>query len=165
MLNYTTWCKAISRLFGLPINTHWRGGLTNKYWSDMIWHRSVQHRQSWRRHAGTTSGHYGCPMMMMIMLMMIILILSPIRLYTSYCAGLDYDMPVFSVFCHLSRHLAISSCTGSRHLTFGLPRFRFPSTVICKIFLVASSLSRLCTCPNHINVFSLRRRVEMVWTC
>ena len=34
-------------------------------------------------------------------------------------------------------------------LRFGLPRFRFPSTVICNIFLVASSLSHLCTCPNH----------------
>ena len=52
--------------------------------------------------------------------------------------------------------LAISSFTRSRHLSFGLPRFRFPSTVICNIFLVASSLSRLCTCPNHLNLFSLR---------
>ena len=38
----------------------------------------------------------------------------------------------------------------------GLPRFRFSSTVICNIFLVASSLSRLCTCPNYLNLFSLR---------
>ena len=30
---------------------------------------------------------------------------SPIRLYTSYCAGSDHDMPVSSVLCHLSRHL------------------------------------------------------------
>ena len=42
--------------------------------------------------------------------------------------------------------LAVSSFTRSRHLSFGLPRFRFPPTVICNIFLVASSLSRLC--PN-----------------
>ena len=52
--------------------------------------------------------------------------------------------------------LAISSSTRSRHLSFGLPRFRYPSTVICNIFLVAPSLPRLCTCPNHINLFSLR---------
>ena len=52
--------------------------------------------------------------------------------------------------------LPISSYTRSRHLSFGLPRFRFPSTAICNIFLVASSLSRLCTCPNHLNRFSLR---------
>ena len=50
--------------------------------------------------------------------------------------------------------LAISSFTRSLHLGFGLPRFRFPSTVICNIFLVASSLTRLCTCPNHLNLFS-----------
>ena len=49
---------------------------------------------------------------------------------------------------------AISSFTRSYHLSFGLPRFRFPSPVICKFFLVASSLSRLCTCPNHLNPFS-----------
>ena len=52
--------------------------------------------------------------------------------------------------------LAISSFTRSRHLSFGLPRFLFPSTVICNIFLVASYLSLLCTCPNHLNLFSLR---------
>ena len=52
--------------------------------------------------------------------------------------------------------LAISSFTRSRHLSFGLPRFLFPSTSICNIFLVASSLSLLCTCPNHLNLFSLR---------
>ena len=52
--------------------------------------------------------------------------------------------------------LAISSFTRSRHLSFGLPRFLFPSTSICNIFLVASSLSLLCTWPNHLNLFSLR---------
>ena len=31
--------------------------------------------------------------------------------------------------------LAISSFTRSRYLSFGLPRFRFPSTVICNIFI------------------------------
>ena len=37
-------------------------------------------------------------------------------------------MPMFSVFCHLSRQiwfLAISSFTRSRHLIFGLHRFSF----------------------------------------
>ena len=52
--------------------------------------------------------------------------------------------------------LAMSSFTRYRHLSFGLPRFCFPSTIICSIFLVASSLSLLCTCPNHLNLFSLR---------
>ena len=52
--------------------------------------------------------------------------------------------------------LAIYSFTRSRHLSFGLLRFRFPSTVTCNIFLVASYSSRLCTCPNHLNLFSLR---------
>ena len=54
--------------------------------------------------------------------------------------------------------LAISSFTRSCHLSFGLPRFRFPSTVISSAisFLVASSLARLCTCPNYLNIFSLR---------
>ena len=53
--------------------------------------------------------------------------------------------------------LAMSSFTRSRHLSFGLPRFRFPSTVICNIFLVASSsLSHLWTHPNRLNLFSLK---------
>ena len=52
--------------------------------------------------------------------------------------------------------LAISSFTRSRHLSFGLARFRCSSTFICNIVLVASSLSRLRTCPNHLNLFSLR---------
>ena len=52
--------------------------------------------------------------------------------------------------------LAMSSFTMSRHLSFGLPRFLFLSPVICNIFLVASSLSPLCTCPNHLNLFTLK---------
>ena len=54
--------------------------------------------------------------------------------------------------------LVISSFTRSRHLNFDLPRFHFPSTVIymCIVFIVASTFSRLCTCPNHLNLFSLR---------
>ena len=53
--------------------------------------------------------------------------------------------------------LAIPSFTRSRHLSFGLPRFRFPSTVICDPFLVHGIiLSRICTSPNHLNFFSLR---------
>ena len=62
------------------------------------------------------------------------------------------------------RFLAILSFTRTRHLSFGLPRFRFQSSVICNIFLVASSLSRLCTCPNHLNLFSLRNSV-IVYSC
>ena len=59
--------------------------------------------------------------------------------------------------CQCLRSSAISVVISRyRHLSFGLPRFLFPSTVICNIFLVASSLSRLCTCPNHLNLFSLR---------
>ena len=45
--------------------------------------------------------------------------------------------------------LAISSVTRSRHLSFGLPRFHFPSTFICNIFLVASSLSCLMSKPSQ----------------
>ena len=52
--------------------------------------------------------------------------------------------------------LAMSSFTRSRHLNSGLPLFLFPFTDICNIFLVASSLSRLCTCPKHLNLFYLR---------
>ena len=48
-----------------------------------------------------------------------------------------------------------SSFTRSRHLSFRLPRFCFPSTVICNIFLVSSSVSRLCTC-HTISTSSLR---------
>ena len=64
--------------------------------------------------------------------------------------------------------LAISSFTRSRHLSFGLPRFLFPSTVICNVFIMSSffynySLSRLCTCPNHLSIFSLRNTA--FWTC
>ena len=75
--------------------------------------------------------------------------------------GSNHYMPMFSVFRHLSRHLLSChdtsfSVTRSPQLRFGLPRFRLPSTVICNIFLVASSLSRLYTCPNHLNLFSQR---------
>ena len=41
--------------------------------------------------------------------------------------------------------ISITSFAKSRHLSVGLPRFSIPSTVICNIFLEASSLSRLCT--------------------
>ena len=43
----------------------------------------------------------------------------------------NHDMPMFSVFCHLVFIwcLAISSFTRARHLSFGLPRFRFPSVI------------------------------------
>ena len=50
--------------------------------------------------------------------------------------------------------LVIASFARSRHFSVGLPRFRFSSTVICNIYLVVSSSSRLC--PNHLNLFSLR---------
>ena len=45
--------------------------------------------------------------------------------------------------------LAISSFTRSRHLRLGMPRFLFPSTSICNIFLVALYLYLLCTFPNQ----------------
>ena len=51
--------------------------------------------------------------------------------------------------------LVVSSVTSSCHLSFGLLRSRFPSTVICNIFLVASFLTRRRTCPNHLNIFSM----------
>ena len=52
----------------------------------------------------------------------------------------------------ISNPLIAVTHARSRRLSFGLPRFRLPSTVICNIFLVASSLSRLCTCPNHLSL-------------
>ena len=71
--------------------------------------------------------------------------------------------PLHFVVCQLwSWHanviwfLAMYSFTRSCHLSFYRPRFRFPSTVICNIFLVASSLSRFCKCPTHIILFALR---------
>ena len=73
----------------------------------------------------------------------------PARIMTCQC-------PRSSAISVVIWFLAISSLTRSRHLSFGRPRFRFPSTVICKIFLVASSLSLLWTCPNHLSLFSLR---------
>ena len=54
---------------------------------------------------------------------------------------------------------------GSRHLRFGMPRFPFSSTAICNIILVASSLSRLCTCPNHLNPFSLNMSKRIYSKC
>ena len=63
--------------------------------------------------------------------------------------------------------MAISSFTRYRQLSFVLPRFRFPSsTVICNIFLVVvdSSLYRLWTCQNHLNLFSLRNSA-IGYTC
>ena len=73
----------------------------------------------------------------------------PARIMTCQCLRSSAISVVISF-------LAISSFTRSPHLSFGLPRFRFPSIVICNIFLVASSLSRPCTCPTHLNLFSLR---------
>ena len=68
-------------------------------------------------------------------------------------------VPAWIMTCQCYRSSAISVViwfVGRCYFGFGLPRFRFPSTVICNIFLVTSSLSRLRTCPNHINLFSLR---------
>ena len=67
-------------------------------------------------------------------------------------------LPTPVVFCHLSRHLV------SVHIIFHQvsPSQRWsasiyvPYTVIWNIFLVASSSSRLYTCPNHLNLFFLR---------
>ena len=84
--------------------------------------------------------------------------ISPFGLYVSQGAGSNHVCQCFlsSAISVVIWFLAISSFTRPRHLSFGLPRFRFPSSVICNIFLVASSLSRLCTCPNHLNLFSPR---------
>ena len=91
---------------------------------------------------------------------------SPIRFYTSrshLSASTLRSVPAWIMTCQCFRSsaisvwfLVISSFTRSRHLSFGLPQFRIPSTVICNIFIVASYLSRLCTCPYHLNLFSLR---------
>ena len=64
-------------------------------------------------------------------------------------------------------------CVGSNHdiplipMCFGLHCFRFPSTIICKyyIVLVEYSLSRLCTCPNHINLFFPRNSAIGYYMC
>ena len=72
----------------------------------------------------------------------------PARIMTCQCLR-SYAISVVIWF------LAISSFTRFRHLSFGLSRFLFPSTYICNIFLVASSLSLLCTCLNHLNIFPL----------
>ena len=71
----------------------------------------------------------------------ILLTFSPIRLYTAYSVSariMTCQCPRSSAISVVIWFLAISSLTRSRHLSFGLPRFRFPSTDICKIFLVAS---------------------------
>ena len=57
---------------------------------------------------------------------------------------------LFSAISVVIWFISMSSFTRSRHLSFGLPRFRFPSTVLCNIFLVVSSLSRRCTCQTHL---------------
>ena len=79
----------------------------------------------------------------------------PARIMTCQCIRSSAISVVISL-------LDISSFTRSRHFRFGLPRFRFPSIVICKIFLVASSLSRLCTCPNHLDFFYLRNSTDLI---
>ena len=74
-------------------------------------------------------------------------------------------MTMFTVFCHLSRHLV------SGYILFHqvspsefLPRCRLTSTAISNIFLGASSLSRVCTCPNRLNLFSLRNTsINYMW--
>ena len=88
---------------------------------------------------------------------------SPISTSTLRSAGLDHDMPVYLVMpsrSYVIRFRTIYAFSRFRDLSFGLPRFRFPYTVICNIFPLASSLSRLCihvqTCTTHINLFSLR---------
>ena len=71
-----------------------------------------------------------------------------------------HDMPMFSAFCHLSRHLV------------SLPPDLAISALVCLdiafcntcIFHVASSLSRLCTCPNHLNIVKcLSFRPNQCW--
>ena len=72
-------------------------------------------------------------------------------------------MPVSSVLCHLSSHLV------SGHIVFHQvsPSQLWSASIslsFCNIFLVASSLSLLCTWPNHLNLFSLRNSV-IVYRC
>ena len=52
--------------------------------------------------------------------------------------------------CFLSSAISvvIPCFTRSRHLSFGLPRFRFPSTVIWNIFIVVSDI---CFPPMHMS--------------
>ena len=78
-----------------------------------------------------------------------------VRRHESWHANVFRLLPSL-LSCVVMWLLAMSSFTRSRHLNFGLPLFLFPFTDICNIFLVASSLSRLCTCPNHLNLFYLR---------
>ena len=75
------------------------------------------------------------------------------------------SVPAWSMTCQCFRSSAISVViwflatsffTRSRHPSFGLPEFRFPSTVMYNIFLMASSLFRLYTRLDHLNLFSLR---------
>ena len=59
-------------------------------------------------------------------------------------------MPMFSVFCHLSHHRTgfwpfLFHQVSPSQLWFA--SISLSISVICNIFLVASSLSRLCTCP------------------
>ena len=70
----------------------------------------------------------------------------------------NHDMPMFlsSAISVVIGFLALLSSTKSHFLSFGRPRCRFPSTVVCNIVLMASYLSRLSTCPNHLNISSLR---------
>ena len=79
---------------------------------------------------------------------------------TTQCVVLDHDMyAMFSVLCYLSCHLV------SGHILFHKvsPSQRWSALIslsICNIFLVASSLSRLCTCPCHLNLFSMQNNME-----
>ena len=78
-------------------------------------------------------------------------------LYTYRCPGSNHDMPMFSVVCHLSRHLV------SGHILFHvvspsqLWSASIASAAICNIVFIESSLSDLCTCPIHLDLFSLRK--------
>ena len=63
--------------------------------------------------------------------------------------------PMFSIFCHLSRH-PVSGLIVFHQVSPSQLWSASVSLSICNIFLVASSLSRLCKCPNHLELISLR---------
>ena len=46
----------------------------------------------------------------------------------------------------------VSRLTQSTNLCFGRPLFLLPGGTISRVFLPTYSLSRLCTCPNHLSI-------------
>ena len=68
-------------------------------------------------------------------------------------------MPVFLVFCHLSRYLVSGHILFYQVSPSRLWSASISLSIYCHLFYLSRgliSLSRLCTCPNHLNLFSLR---------